>query len=102
MLREVEVEVHFDNKDYDRLVSRIGKKSIGPYIRSLTLQHLGDQSPLPVREDIQDLMLQVKRIGVNVNQVARKMNAKGEAPEYSELAGHVQQLHSLLLQKIIS
>ena len=83
-MREQRVEIRLSRKEYMRLYDlaqkdpdcisrRSGRPSLSAYVRK-TLFYTGNH-PENLKKELKDLNYQVRKIGVNINQVAHKINA---------------------------
>lgn len=90
MKREKVVKVRFSDAEFDELVriaQNNGERQVARYVRNVALSSdsLTQQSEQPYHQDQQvdvqqrswrdELAWQVRRIGVNINQIARSLNA---------------------------
>lgn len=76
--REIRLAVRFTEKEYDTLkklsrksqITRAGKPCVSQYIRKLVL----DTDKIVVIEDLRPVLTELKRIGTNINQIAKLAN----------------------------
>jgi hypothetical protein len=82
------VPVRFTPVERERLdeITREMGLSLSGYIRRLVLDHpLPSRRPIrPIPEINQDLYVELRRIGVNLNQLAQRMN-RAESPDRQEI-----------------
>jgi hypothetical protein len=87
-LRTAIVRVRFTPAEKERLdeITREMGLSLAGYIRRLVLGHrLPSRRPIrPIPEVNQDLYVELRRIGVNLNQLAQRMN-RAESPDRREI-----------------
>lgn len=94
--RKHRITLRLDDKEYSELCawSCAAKKSMNDYIREL----LNGSTPVAFPPaDYQSILHELRRIGVNMNQLAGKANAYGFADE-REYRGEVQRLWNVIAE----
>lgn len=77
------------------------KQKITPHIKRLALAYLHQEFLTPNEQAIQDLQLEIKAIGRNINQIAKRVNTYGSAHfNKLELLSHIDQLDRLIADRL--
>ena len=81
-MKEYVVKARLSRQEYEHLLRKIeedssvelrgGRKNISDYIRKKIRTA---ESSKDLKKEIRDLIFQIRKIGVNVNQIAKKINA---------------------------
>ena len=73
------VEVVYSLDEYRRLERKAGAhgRKVAPFIKACAEAYLTKSYVVPDEERVQELRLALRRIGTNVNQIARKANRSG-------------------------
>ena len=85
-------------------------QSIAEFLRNLGLKQRQRSSSGLSREDreaIRQLQIEIRRIGTNVNQIAKAVNERGRSPigaqithdEHQKLIGYVRQTYAIVMRK---
>ena len=79
--RKKRVDLLLDYQDYERIEAAASRHNmkVGPFIRACVEAYLDKRFLVPEQEPVRQLELGIRRIGSNVNQIARRVNAQGEA-----------------------
>lgn len=85
MKRDLFVKVRFSPAEYDKLLAlaekdelsrtRMGKKNVSAYIRQCSLTTSAEMTAMQIRNELREIRYQVRKIGVNINQTTKKINA---------------------------
>lgn len=85
MKRERFIKVRFNQDEYDKLIrlaesdelsrTRKGSKNVSAYIRQRSLIPMEDMAAMQIRNELREIRYQIRKIGVNVNQTTKKINA---------------------------
>ena len=85
MKRERFIKVRFNQNEYDKLIrlaesdelsrTRKGSKNVSAYIRQRSLIPVEDMAAMQIRNELREIRYQIRKIGVNVNQTTKKINA---------------------------
>lgn len=89
MRKNARVTVRFTSDDWITIKGRAAEQnmSIARYIRTIVFAAQGD-TPVYDWSLLSSLLVQTKRIGTNLNQIARRINKKGADPTFQlELMG---------------
>ena len=72
-------------------------KKLSPFIKSAALAYLNNEYLVPDEDRVRSFELQLRRIGTNINQIARKANREGIDPGVlSNATDLLRELESLL------
>lgn len=105
-MKDRRFELRLSEKEYQKLVSlaalepdcqakRSGKPSLSAYVRKQILRS-GDQ-PVDLVEELKPLSYQIRKAGININQVARRVNAGlWDGRELNEILACQQRMEELL------
>lgn len=87
--------LHLAEADPDCMTRKSGRPSLSSYIRKV-LFYSGDH-PENLKKEIRELIFQIKKAGVNINQAARWINAGyGSSRELEKMEGCQEKIRSLL------
>ena len=75
-MKDRRITVRFTQDEYDFIVSskENDKMKLSAYIRNLVLSKIG-HSDVRIDKELQRLNYEIRKIGVNINQIANKLNA---------------------------
>lgn len=83
--REHFVGVKLTQKEYEYIVKmaendtgtcwKSGRKNLSAYVRKCVLQSSGFENETKLRKELDSLTFQIRKIGVNINQAVKKINA---------------------------
>lgn len=93
------VELLLDPKQVKALDGAAGNKKLGPFILSAALAYIEGEYIIPDEDRIRSLELQLRRIGTNINQIAKKANREGvDADSIAAAANLLPELERALSQ----
>ena len=74
--RDTTLTIRVTQKEKERIRKNAAKanRSVTDYLVALSLE-----TPIHVAEDVKPLLIELKRIGNNINQITRAVNARGFA-----------------------
>ena len=81
-MRDIELKVRFSPEELSEIDSKRGRVRRAVYLRAAGL---GQKAPRPFPQPIAAGLVELSRIGNNLNQVARLMNEAGASPELIEV-----------------
>ena len=105
-MRQRQITLRLSDEEYDRLLDlaradpdcmtrKSSRPSLSSYIRKV-LFYSGDH-PENLKKEIRELVLQIKKAGVNINQAARWINAGyGSISELEKMEACQEKIQSLL------
>lgn len=99
-IKSIRFTIHLNQKQSERILKKaeINGLSISAYFRESALSSDDTRLPRIRRETI----LEIRKIGINVNQIARHINEvqkMGGNINYSELKIQLEKIHSMLCQQ---
>ena len=92
--------LHLARADPDCMTRKSGRPSLSSYIRKVLL-YSGDH-PENLKKEIRDLVFQIKKAGVNINQAAHRINAGYGSHHQVEQLLYNQERIMGLLARILS
>lgn len=113
MRREVIVPVRFSKEEYQYLREKAGEKpeahfrnggvNFSKFLRGMILEASGQKGSW-LKAELRNISYQIRKIGVNVNQIAKKINSgyrgKEEAGRLEEHLRSIEQDFERLLEKL--
>ncbi len=90
--RDKSVLIRFTNSEHEKLKSLSVGQTISAFIRGACLNQ---KPPKPVKKVDPDLLFELNKIGVNMNQIARQLNARSRVLSVSEKIYMLEQLEQM-------
>ena len=86
------VLIRFTNTEHEKLKMLSSGQTISAFIRGACLNQ---KPPKPVKKVDPDLLFELNKIGVNMNQIARQLNSKSRVLTVSEKIYMLEQLEQI-------
>ena len=92
------VTVRYNEEEYQKLISEYQpmkkQMELAPYIRMISLRK--SKAKIINKAIISQLSMEVKRIGININQIAHQLNEKSGAINHGQISNSFKQLSAEL------
>lgn len=88
-MRTIELKIRFSEEELATIDHKRGRVRRAVYLRAAGL---GVKPPRPVPQPTADALIALARVGNNLNQIARQLNAGGAAAQLIEVAEAEAQL----------
>ncbi|WP_270458584.1 plasmid mobilization protein [Faecalimonas umbilicata] len=108
--KEFILSLRVSKEEYDFLLAeaekdlttnkRIGGKNLSAYLRKIVLQRIGYQTDEKLQRELKELVYQIRKIGVNINQATKQLNTAYRTMEAADRLEESMELVNIQLHEI--